>query len=197
VSWRSIVLAALICIVAGCISSRVRHVYALNDAMDTSLDTKATAGRPELQLQRVLVPEYLDTTDILLRVGAHEIHESSSGHWSERLSLGIRNALRADLAVRLPRDAITLTEPAEESTRQIRVNVDAFDVWPNGHCVLVANWTILDTDHRAVVSTGRGTFMTAPVGSGNWRDGEVVSAMADALEQLAESIALAAKALPP
>jgi len=39
--------------------------------------------------------------------------------------------------------------------------------------------------------------MTAPVGSGNWRDGEVVSAMADALEQLAESIALAAKALPP
>jgi len=76
VSWRSIVLAALICIVAGCISSRVRHVYALNDAMDTSLDTKATTGRPELQLQRVLVPEYLDTTDILLRVGAHEIHEN-------------------------------------------------------------------------------------------------------------------------
>jgi ABC-type transport auxiliary lipoprotein component len=75
--------------------------------------------------------------------------------------------------------------------------VDAFDVWPNGRCVLAANWTILDTDRTVVLATGRGTFIVPSDGSGKPSDGAVVSAMAEALGQLAESIALAAKALPP
>ena len=159
--------------------------------------TRQPGGRTELQLDRVLVPDYLDTTDILSRAGEHELHASSSGRWAERLSLGIMHALWADLANRLPQDRVTLARPAEKSARQILVNVDAFDVWPNGHCVLAANWTILDTDRTGVLAAGGGTFIVPSDRSGKPSDGAVVSAMADALGQLAESIAVAAKALPP
>ena len=186
------ICAALTSVVAGCMSGRARQIYVLSDAVDAPPDKQAAMGRTELQLERVLVPDYLDTTDILLRVGEHELHASSSGRWGERLSLGIMHALWADLAIRLPQDGITLARPAERSARQILVNVDAFDVWPNGHCVLAANWSILDTDRTVVLATGRGTFIVPPDRSGKPSDGAVVSAMGDALRQLAESIALSA-----
>jgi len=192
----ALILVALTSVVAGCISGRARQIYVLNDAVDTPLDSKAATGRTELQLERVLVPDYLDTTEILSRVGEHELHASSSGRWAERLSLGIMHALWADLAIRLPQDSVMFARAPEKSARQILVTVDAFDVWPNGRCVLAANWTILDTDRTVVLATGRGTFIVPSDGSAKPSDGVVVSAMAEALRQLAESIAQAAKALP-
>jgi uncharacterized lipoprotein YmbA len=192
----ALISIALTSVVAGCISGRARQIYVLSDAVETPMDNKAAVGRIELQLERVLVPDYLDTTDILSRAGEHELYASSSGRWGERLSLGIMHALWADLAVQLPQDRVMLARPAEKSARQILVNVDAFDVWPNGHCVLAANWTILDTDRTAVLAAGRGTFIVPSDRSGKLSDGAVVSGMADALRQLAESIARAAKALP-
>jgi hypothetical protein len=189
--------AAVTSVVAGCLSGRAQQIYVLGDAVDTSMDDKAALGPTDLQLERVLVPDYLDTTDILSRAGEHELHASSSGRWGERLSLGIMHALWTDLAVRLPQVGVTLARPAEKSARRILVNVDAFDVWPNGHCVLAANWTIIGADRTAVLAAGRGTFIVPPDRSGKPSDGAVVSGMAEALRQLAENIALAAKALPP
>jgi uncharacterized lipoprotein YmbA len=203
ISRRSMRLIALIFVgltslVAGCISGRARQIYVLNDAVATPpLDNKAATGRTELQLERVLVPDYLDTTEILARVGEHELQASSSGRWAERLSLGIMHALWADLAIRLPEDRVLFARAPDKAARQILVNVEAFDVWPNGHCVLAANWTILDTDRTVVLAAGRGMFSVPAEGSGKPSDGAVVSAMAEALGQLAESIAQAAKALPP
>jgi uncharacterized lipoprotein YmbA len=188
---------ALTCVVAGCISGRAQQIYVLNDAADTPRDNEAVVGRTELQLERVLVPDYLDTTEILSRAGEHELHASSSGRWGERLSLGIMHALWADLAIRLPQDRVMLARPVEKSARQILVNVDAFDVRANGHCVLAADWTILDSNRTVVLAAGRGTFIVPSDRSDNAGDAAVVSAMAEALRQLAESIALAAKALPP
>ena len=197
-SLRAIALAALISVAAGCISHRERqHVYALDAALDTPRDTQAAVQGPELQLQRVLVPDYLDTTDLFLRVDTHEIRESSTGRFGERLSLAVTHALRSDLAMRLPLDTIALAEPAEKSEPQILVTVDAFDVWQNGRCVLAANWTILEADRRAVLTADRGTFITAPAGGGISDDAAIVSAMADAVRQLADRIATTVQALPP
>jgi hypothetical protein len=149
-----------------------------------------------MQLQRVLIPDYLDTNDILLRVGAHEVHESATGRFGERLSLGVTHALRSDLAARLPLYTIALARSADRPARQILVNVDAFDVWPTGRCVLVADWTILDADRRTLLSADRGSFTIAAAGA-HPDDGAVIAAMADAVQQLADRIAATAEALPP
>lgn len=126
---------------------------------------------------------------------AHEIHESCTGRFGERLSLAVTHALRSDLASRLPSYAITLARSADAPSRQIMVNVDAFDVWPTGRCVLVADWTILDADRRTLLSADRGTFTTAGAGA-NPGDAAVVMAMAEAVRQLADRIASTADALP-
>jgi uncharacterized protein len=196
---RPLALAALISISTGCLSHREsRHVYSLDDAYDASMQAAAVVERPIMQLQRVLVPDYLDTTDILTRVGAHEIHESLTGRFGERLSLGVTHALRSDLASRLPQYTIVLAQSAERPARQILVNVDAFDVWPSGRCVLVADWSIVDADRRAVLATDRGTFTTvAAAGGVNPGDGAIVAAMAEIVRQLANHIASTAAALPP
>jgi uncharacterized protein len=188
---RLLALIALISVTAaGCLSHReYRHIYSLDGAADGSTQVGAVAERPVMQLERVLIPDYLDTTDILLRVGAHEIHESTTGRFGERLSLGVTHALRADLASRLPPYTIVLAQSPERPTRQIVVNVDAFDVWPTGRSVLVADWTILGADRKALLSADRGAFTTAAA-EVNPGDTAIVTAMADAVRQLADRIAV-------
>lgn len=193
---RLMMLAAVIAINAGCLSHReYRHIYSLDGATEAPTQSEAVAEGPVIQLQRVLIPDYLDTNDIVLRVGMHELHESATGRFGERLSLGITYALRSDLASRLPLYSVTLAQSAEKPARQILVNVDAFDVWPTGRCVLVADWTILDASRRTLLAGGRGTFTTAGIGA-NPGDGAIVTAMADAVRQLADRIASTAAALP-
>lgn len=195
--FRPLALAAVISMATGCLSYREhRHIYSLESALEAPTQAGAVAERPVMQLQRVLIPDYLDTTDILLRVGAHELQESATARFGERLSSGITDALRSDLASQLPPYTIVLAQSSDGPARQIVVNVDAFDVWPTGRSVLVADWTLLDADRRTVLSVGRGTFTTAAADV-NPGDGAIVSVMADAVRQLADRIAATAEALPP
>jgi uncharacterized protein len=188
------VVIALLSLLASCASHPSRNVYVLNSASDPALSAAGATTAPALQLERVLVPDYLDTTDIFLRVDQYELQASHTGRWGERLSVGITHALRADLADRLPKETVLLGRSADRSARQIRVTVDTFDVWADGHCVLKANWS-LGTENRAVVKIGRGTF-TAPVAGGaTGGDGAIVSSMANVVSQLADSIASAVKEL--
>jgi uncharacterized lipoprotein YmbA len=167
----------------------------LSHAVDFTKDTESASG-PVVQLRRVLVPDYLDTTDMIERVGRYQLKSSSTGRWGERLSLGITHALGSDLTIRLPTNTVTFDHPAEKSVRQILVSVDRFDVWRDGHCVITANWSILETHGGAVLAEGRGNFVTTPVRGGNPGDGAIVAGMADAVSELADSITSAAKGLP-
>ena len=63
--------------------------------------------------------------------------------------------------------------------------------------MLVADWTVLDADRKTLLSGDRGTFTTAAVAGVNPGDGAIVTAMADAVRQLADRIASTAEALPP
>jgi uncharacterized lipoprotein YmbA len=77
---RSLALAALLRSIAGCLShGAYRRIYSLDSASDAPLQAQTVSQRPVVKLERVLVPDYLDTTGILLRVGAHELHESTTG----------------------------------------------------------------------------------------------------------------------
>jgi uncharacterized lipoprotein YmbA len=188
------VVIALLSLIAGCASHPSRNIYVLNSASDSSVSGGGANAAPTLHLERVLVPDYLDTTDILLRVDEHELQASRSGHWGERLSAGIAHALRADLAARLPMETVVLGRTADRSARQILVTVDAFDVWADGHCILKANWS-LETGNRVVLKNGYGTFTVPVAGGAAGGDGAIVSSMANAVSQLADSIASTVKEL--
>ena len=127
-------------LLTGCASSPPPRIYLLATQADHGENIMPDTTAPTLQVQPILIPDYLDTTDLLLRIGPHEVHASTTGQWGERLSAGIVHALRADLAARLPRDRVTLGPPIDGAAQQILVTVDALDMWPDGRCVLIAHW---------------------------------------------------------
>jgi uncharacterized lipoprotein YmbA len=154
-----------------------------------------------LGVRRVLVPDYLDTTDILLRDGRNEIKVDTTGRWGERLSKGLTQALAADLAVRLPRDSVVL-DASGIAPRQLLINVEAMDVWPDGHCVIAADWSIVDRRAKSaaatgltatiesVETTGSGTFATPAVTGGtDVGDANLVDAVVITVAKLADAIA--------
>jgi uncharacterized lipoprotein YmbA len=187
---RPLSLLALSVVAAGCSSGPPRNLYSLSAPVDPAAGISNVTAQPVIQLQPVTLPDYLDTTDILLRSGKTELKVSATGRWAERLSDGLNHALTADLMLRLPGDQVTAAPPTARFARQIRVSVEAFDVRPDGHCILTAAWTILDKDSAVILVSERGAFVaSAKASSANVGDADIVSAMAVATGQLADAIA--------
>lgn len=132
-----------------------------------------------MQVQPVTMPDYLDTTDIVLRYGPHQVKDSTTGEWGQRLSAGIAQALRADLAARLTQDVVTLGPSIDGTARQVIVSIDALDMWPDGKCTLVVHWKMGGREGHGVFSAAAGVKAD---------DESRVASLAGVIEQLAGRI---------
>ena len=187
----SIALLVVTCVVTGCASGSARRLYVLVTPLES---TQTMANEPVVWLRRVSLPDYLDSTDIVWRAGQHGLQTSPTGRWGERLSLGVTQALATDLMARLPQNRVVWSDPDRKSTRELLVEVEGFDAWPDGHCVLRATWTLTDPTNGAVLVGARETFTAAPAPGGTQGDVRVVAGMADVVGKLADSIASTAAA---
>ncbi len=147
--------------------------------------TVPQTGRPVIEVKRVQLPDYLDTTDILERRG-NQLVPSPTGRWGERLSVGMTRALMASLAARLPRMVVSATPQSGRPARQILVDVAAFEPTAGHQVVLVARWTITDGAGRQILVAEQTSLVEAIEGTG---DSAVVAAMSHALEDLANELA--------
>jgi uncharacterized lipoprotein YmbA len=181
--------SALALIVAGCASGPASRIYLLTPPGQVAAVDAPDPEQPRVQLRPVLVPDYLDTTDLLLRSGPYEVKASPSARWGERMSKGLTDALTAALTARLSQNLITLDQDDGRSSRQILVDVSAFDLWPDGHCVLTASWTILERYTHNPMCGGREVFEVQAMGQGAVDDTALVAAMARAVGELADRIA--------
>jgi uncharacterized lipoprotein YmbA len=189
-------LAALV-ILIGCSSSPLPRTYVLSAPADPVAGVHNEAGRPVVELATVSMPDYLDSSDILLRDGRNELKPSATGKWGERLSVGITHALEVSLGRRLPGILVTHTPMSGQPTRRLLVDVAAFDFQPDGRCVLTARWTVSGSDPQTVAIAEQGTFVTiAPTSAGAFADSAVVSAMAAAVDQLADRMAVSLRRAP-
>ena len=175
---------------AGCAERPAERLYVLSPQLVPVAHLQPTNTANVLHLQAVSIPDDLDTTDILLRVGPHELKASRTGAWAERLSIGVTRALAASLAQRLPTDTITQGPAIGPKSRQIVVDIDGFDVHPDGRCVLAARWAVLQSDNTTVITSGDGVFSAdAPVGDATLNDGRIVAGMLAVLAKLADRVA--------
>ncbi len=179
----------LLLIVAACTSGPPLRTFVLTPALaPAEIAPLPASPTARIFLRRVRVPDYLDTTDIVLREGSNEVKVSDTGHWGERLSQGMTHAVAADLEVRLPSDVVAL-EASGAAERQLLISVNALDIWPDGRCTLTATWTIVDHDTgHAAVSRG-GTFGSAPSESVGAGDARLVDALSRTVAKLADTIA--------
>ena len=170
------------------------RTYVLSTPADPVAGVRNEVGRPVVELPTVSMPDYLDSSDILLRDGHNELKPSTTGKWGERLSVGITHALEVALGRRLPEILVTHTPLQGQPTRRIVVDVTAFDFQPDGRCVLTARWSIPGAEEQSAAIAEQGTFVTlARPASAPFSDAAVVAAMAAAIDQLADRIAVSVR----
>jgi uncharacterized lipoprotein YmbA len=174
---------------SGCIlSSPPPRIYILGNPASAEPVSRTETGRTVIEVKPVTVPDYQDTRDILVRTGANELVASSTGRWADRLSVGITRALTATLAQRLPNMSVTAAPSVTPATWQVVVDVDTFEIWEDGPCLLGASWSILRGQNRQPTTSDYVRFAINPSGHS---DAAIAAAMTDAVIRLADQIAAA------
>ena len=177
----------------GCQSSgSPPRIYVLTPPVEAVPGVRSEATRPVMELAKVALPDYLDSSDILFRDGRNELKSSQTGKWGERLSVGITHALTAALTRRMPKVQIVQSALSGQSARRLLVDVEAFDIRADGRCVLTARWTMPREEGQTTPISMRATVVTAisaAAGGSARTDDIVVAAMESALEKLADHIA--------
>jgi len=182
--WRGLVLIGLSALLVGCGSSFALKIYELGDPAPPAFGVWTENGLPIVELKIVTVPDYLDSSDILRRSGQNEVIASPAGRWGERLSLGLTHSLAAALSARLPTTVIT-TAFTSAPRRQIFVDIEKFDIEPDGRCLIAARWQIMTSDGQIALHE-HGTFGTTATATD---DPAIAVAMTQAVDQLAAEIA--------
>jgi uncharacterized lipoprotein YmbA len=173
-------LLPIITLLAGCVSNPDQSIFVMPAPISVNAGPSAAPGGLALIVRQVVLPDYLDTTDLVTRSGLHGIEASRTGRWGERLSKGMTRSLAADLA-----DRLHATLVAEGPAVQIEVAVSAFDV-TTGASVLEAGWTVVWQGDGRVPVTGHGTFIASVAQPAD--DLAVVAAMTKSVAELSEGI---------
>jgi uncharacterized lipoprotein YmbA len=191
VKKRTALCLTLLLALCACTSGPPIRTFVLAPALQAVGPSPMPTSSPgRIVIRRVLVPDYLDTTDIVVREGNNEVKASHTGKWGERLSQGLTHALAADLATRLPSNILVLDSSNTED-RQLLINVNGLDLWQDGRCVISATWTIVDHQGPRSFVGGNGTFASSPSDSTSGPgDTRLVDAIARTVAKLADAITL-------
>jgi uncharacterized lipoprotein YmbA len=192
---KTLALGVLGLALAACGSAGLPPItYVLGPAAAGAEGAEPLTGRPVIELKPVLVSDYLDVSDILVRRGENAVMPSPTGRWGERLSVGVTRALALGLMRRLPGPIVTSSQPAEQPARQILAEVETFEPRADGSVVLVARWRVLDGAGRKTLAGERVTLKEVIDGQG---DALVVAAMTRAVEDFADHVAAGVRRTMP
>lgn len=167
-------LAALAALAAGCASPLppLQWVH-LPAQLPAQLAEAAAAPRPSpgpvWQLMApVLLPGHLDRDALLVPQGQAGLQPLGGARWAEPLRDAVPRLLRQDLAQLLgaPLWAAPLP-PGVRPARQLRLEITALDVGPDGRSVrLQARWSLADPAGAAAPQLGEAAFSTPADGPG-------------------------------
>jgi uncharacterized protein len=166
----------------------VPDTYVLGTVAPAQPAVASQLGQPVVWVEQAQLPDYLDTTDIVMRSDDNRVVASKTGRWGERLSVGVTRAIALALAARLPDYAVAISPPGNASSRQVRIEINSFAMRPDGNCVLSADWSIRVGDNGDPVDKERITLVVPVTGTG---DAALVEAMSHEVDTLAQHIALA------
>ncbi len=158
-------------------------VYTL-DAPAVLVDTGPAQTQASLEVRRIVLPDYLDTQDIVLREGS-QINRSNHARWASRLSVGATDLITARLDAARPDLFITDQPQVSPARYRLFINISRLDVSWDGTASLAADWTIVPRDDRRPELHDRTAFaLTGPVKT----DADVVALTNAVLDELAVRI---------
>jgi len=159
----------------------------------SSMDATGIGG---IGVGPVIMPGYLDRSQIVIRTGADKVEISTFYRWAEPLEDGIARVLAEEIAASVPTERIVMFPwrgvVARTIQYQVVVAVLHFDGRPGSDVTLDARWRILAGDGRELA------FRRSTVIQGVERSGyePIVAAMCRALSTLGQEIATEIRLLP-
>jgi cholesterol transport system auxiliary component len=187
IGWTA--LAALL--LAGCADPPLK-LYTLGEPSVSGNARPLTRGAAVIEVNRLILPDDLDSEDILQRNG-NVVERSATGRWVSRLSLLATDRVTSRLAMRDPDALVTDGWPAESPDYRVMIHVARLDVASNGLALMVADWQISARDPRKPPIRGRAQIrLSGPTAT----DADIVRLETSLFDRLADAIAVPA-ASPP
>ncbi|GBQ81186.1 outer membrane lipoprotein [Gluconacetobacter johannae DSM 13595] len=175
-------------VLAGCASPPVRF-YTLGapaiatGAVPVTASPLATAT-PVVEVGRIVLPDYLDGQDIVVRAG-NQIERSAGGRWASRLSVGATDLITARLA-QARTDLFVTDQPQPlPATWRLTVNISRLDVTRDGAAALDADWSIIPHDPHLPILRSRASLTQSGSAA---TDGAVATLTQALLDKLADRI---------
>lgn len=176
-------LAALL--LAGCAAPPLRF-YTLGELPVSEDSRPLPHGAAVIEVDRLILPNDVDSEDILLRDG-DVVERRPTGRWVSRLSLLATDLVTERLAMRAPDALVTDEWPAVAPDYRVMIHVARLDVANNGRGSLDADWQISARDPGQGRIRGRAQIVLAdPTAT----DQDVVRLEAALFDRLANSIRL-------
>lgn len=156
----------------------------------------AGANTVSIGVGPVIVPGYLDRTQIVTRSGPDRVKLAMFHRWAEPLESGIARIVAKEIGARVPTDRVVMFPwpgtVARAIQYQVVIAVDRFDGSLDGDVTLDARWRILGRNGDEVAFS-RSTITETVAGSGY---DAMVAAMSRTLVALGQEIATGIRALP-
>ena len=173
-------------LIAGCASPQL-SLYTLESPRALATERPLAPHSVVIEVRRVVIPDALDTQDIVVRNG-NQFDRSSTGRWATRLSMAITHYLTGQLAARRPDALVTDQTQIGTPNDRLYIAISTLDITSAGQVALEADWTIVPRNPSLPDRRQRGRFTTqGPVAS----DHDVVVLLQALLKQLADAIDIA------
>jgi len=176
--------------------SRATPPHASTATVSMAMRSVDATGIVGIGVGPVMMPGYLDRSQIVIRTGADTVEILTFHRWAEPLEDGIARVLAEEVAARVPTERVVIFPwrgvVARTIQYQVVVAVLHFDGRPGSDVTLDARWRILAADGRELA------FRRSTVIQGVERSGyePMVAAMGRALSTLGQEIATEIRALP-
>lgn len=176
-------LAALL--LAGCAGPPLR-LYTLGNTPESENARPLPRQAAVIEVDRLILPDYLDSEDILLRDG-NLLERSSTGRWVTRLSALATDLVASRIATRASGALVTDQGHVQAPRYRIVIHVARLDIARDGRALMDADWQILTADHDRRSIDGRARIRLA---GSTATDRDVVRLETAMFERLADSIRL-------
>lgn len=148
----------------------------------------ALHGGPQLAVAEVPLPAVIDRNEIVINEGNGKLDLTQNAAWAAPLGSLIRQALAADLQLRLGNDVVL--SPGALATRPglriLKVNIQQFMGSKDGRVLLIVDWQILRAGGSDVLAQAHDEITTE---AGSGKAAALVPAMSRAVAELADRVA--------
>lgn len=172
---------------SGCASSPPALVALPSAPVSASEASTVERPGPSVLVRRVIVPGYLDGIPVVVGRKGTSLVLAERAEWAERLSEGVTRVLRDALTHRLGPSRVLIEGDGRIPDADLTVELLALDPEADGQLRLDARWTFLGSAGERASHAGR-TRLAVPLDSPTAP--AVASAMAQALGQLADALAM-------